>query len=182
MPHASAYLKHVNSWNLLRRRWQAGTLLWLCTARWRRLLCASSIVRAMLVMPAKKAAPALPLSSSGFGNGSLRFSSAHLIVAEDLRLTLDLAPGYPSLAEILQHGQMVRFRSRRPAWPSLSPAQPWPLMKRTHMPSAKGAVFWSPPGPLRCLSFAEGQRVRGVQAVKSSRDALLFLSLLFPSS
>lgn len=39
------------------------------------------------------------------------------------------------------------------------------------MPSAKGAIFWNPPG-LHCLGFAEGQCVHGVQAVKSSRDVL----------
>lgn len=99
-------------------------------------------------------------------------------LAEDLRLTLDLAAGYPSPAEILQHSQKVRFRSRRCAWPLLSPAQPWPLTKSTHTLLVKGAVFWSPPGPLYCLSFAEGQRVHGVQAVKSSRDVLLFLSFV----
>jgi len=130
----------------------------------------------------KKAAPALPLPSGSFGNGSLPFPSAHLIVAEDPRLILHLALGYPSPAEILHLSQKVRFRSRRPVRPLLSPAQPWTLRKRTHTSLAEGAVFWSPPGPLHCLSFAEGQRVRSVQTVKLSRDALLSLSLLFPSS
>ncbi|PKU48053.1 rna-directed dna polymerase from mobile element jockey-like [Limosa lapponica baueri] len=65
------------------------------------------VVYAMMVIPAKKAALALPLSSSGFGNGSLRFPSVHLIVAEDPRLTLNFTPGYPSPAERLHHSQKL---------------------------------------------------------------------------
>lgn len=46
----------------------------------------SSSVHVMLVIPAKTAAPALPLSSSDFRKSSLWFSSAHVIIAEDSRL------------------------------------------------------------------------------------------------
>ncbi|KAF2987462.1 hypothetical protein EK904_002503 [Melospiza melodia maxima] len=83
-----------------------------------------------------------------------------VLFSRGLRITLNLASGYPSPVQTLYQSQKGNFRPRGLARPLLSPEQPWSLMKRIHVPSAKGAIFQSPQGWALGWAWQKGRCVR----------------------